>query len=111
MFLVVLLGPVALALVVWAILVLLAGRSAPDRADFAPPDQPGFDRRDLRYWKLGFYRNPQDSALWVAKRNPSLGTTLNIGHLKGRLVAAGILLGVALLIWGPPLLALLLTVR
>ena len=34
----------------------------------------------------------------MPKRNPNFGTTINIGHPKGRLVAASILLGVALLI-------------
>ncbi|HET8854248.1 MAG TPA: hypothetical protein VFN02_17150 [Ktedonobacteraceae bacterium] len=107
---VVLLGPVALALVVYAILVLLVGRTALDLAYGDQPGQPVLDRTDARYWKLGFYLNPQDSALFVPKRDPTLGTTINIGHRKGRLVAASILLGVALLlivlIGALPLLAL-----
>ena len=97
-FLLVLLGPVALALVVYAILVLRVGRSAIDLAHWDQSGQPVLDRTDAHYWKLGFYLNPQDSALFVPKRNPTLGTTINIGHRKGRLVAASILLGVALLL-------------
>jgi uncharacterized membrane protein len=105
---VILLGPVALALVVYAILVLLAGRTALDLAYWDQPGQPELDRTDAHYWKLGFYLNSQDTALFVPKRNPRLGTTINIGHSKGRLVAASILLGSALLIvlaGGLPLLA------
>ena len=104
-----LLSPVVLALVVYAILVLSVGRSALDLADFDQSGQPVLDRRDARYWKLGFYLNPQDPALIVPKRNPKFGTTINIGHPKGRLVAASLLLGVALLIilaGALPLLAL-----
>ena len=103
------LGVVVLALVVYAILVLLVGRTALDLAHWDQPGQPVLDRTDARYWKLGFYLNPQDPALIVPKRNPNFGTTINIGHPKGRLVAASLLLGVALLIvltGGLPLLAL-----
>src|SRR5438128_9061113 len=92
------LGLVVLALVVYAILVLLVGRTALDLADWDQPDQPVLDRTDARYWKLGFYLNPQDPALFVPKRNPNSGTTINIGHPKGRLVAASFLLVAALLI-------------
>ena len=108
-FISVFLGLVVLALVVYAILVLLVGRSALDLTDFDQSGQLVLDRTDVRYWKLGFYLNPQDSALFVPKRNPNLGTTINIGHPKGRLVAASILLGAALLIvlaGALPLLAL-----
>ena len=41
--------------------------------------------------------NSQDPGLLVPKRNPILGVTINIGHPKGRLVAASLLLGVAML--------------
>ncbi len=91
------LSPVILTLVVYAILVLLVGRTALDLAHGDQPGQPELGRMDARYWKLGFYLNPQDPALFVPKRNPALGTTINIGHAKGRLVAASILLGTALL--------------
>ncbi len=103
------LGLVVLALVVYAILVLLVGRTALDLAHWDQSGQPVLDRTDARYWKLGFYMNPQDPALFVPKRNPNFGTTINIGHPKGRLVAASLLLGVALLIvlsGALPLLAL-----
>jgi len=103
------LGLVVLALVVYAFLILLAGRTAPNLAYWDLSGQSVFDRTDARYWKLGFYLNPQDPALFVPKRDPNYGSTINIGHPKGRLVAASILLGVALLIvlagW-LPLLAL-----
>ena len=93
------LGLVVLALVVYAILVLLVGRTAPDLTHSYQSGQPVLDRTDARYWKSGFYRNPQDPALFVPKRNPNLGITVNIGHPKGRLVAASLLLGPALLIF------------
>ncbi len=51
------LGLVALAPVVYAILILLAGRTTLDLTDF---DQFGWsvrDHTDPRYWKLGFYLN------------------------------------------------------
>ena len=83
------LGLVVLALVVYAIL---------DLAYWDQSGQPVLDRTDARNWKLGFYLNPQDPALFVPKRNPNTGTTINIGHPRGRLVAASLLLGVALLI-------------
>jgi len=108
-FVLVFLGLVVLALVVYAMLVLLVGRSALDLAHWDKSGQPVLDRRDARYWKLGFYMNPQDPALMVPKRNPNLGTTVNIGHPRGRLVAASLLLGAALLIvlaGALPLLAL-----
>lgn len=108
-FVLVFLGLVVLALVVYAIRVLLVGRTARDLVHWDQPVQPVLDRTDVRYWKLGFYLNPQDPTLFVPKRNPNLGTTINIGHPKGRLVAASLLLGVALLIvlaGALPLLAL-----
>src|SRR6266567_3728024 len=92
------LGLVVLALVVYAILVLLVGRTARDLADFDQSGQPVLDRTDARYWKLGFYLNQEDPALFVPKRNPNFGTTINIGHPKGRLVAASLLLGAALIV-------------
>jgi uncharacterized membrane protein len=88
-------GLVVLALVVYAILILLVGRNTADLAYLEQPDQQVLDRTDARYWKLGMYLNPQDPALFVPKL---LGWTINIGHPKGRLVAASLLLGIALLI-------------
>jgi uncharacterized membrane protein len=82
------LGLVVLALVVYAIVVLVVGRTALDLAHWDQSGQPVLDRTDACYWKLGFYLNPQDSALIVPKRNPNFGTTINIGHPKGWLVAA-----------------------
>ena len=92
------LGLVVLALVVYAILVLLVGRTALDLAYWDQPGQPVLERTDAPYWKLGFYLHPQDPALFVPKRNPNFGTTINIGHPKGRLVAASLLLGTALIV-------------
>src|SRR6266852_152702 len=59
LFLLVFLSLVAPALVVYATRVLLAGRLTPDLTGFDQPDQPVLDRTDTRYWKLGFYLNPQ----------------------------------------------------
>jgi uncharacterized membrane protein len=92
------LGLVVVLLVVYAILILVVGRGALGLAHWDQSGQSVLDRTDARYWKLGFYLNPQDPGLFVPKRNPAFGTTINIGHPKGRLVAASILLGVALLI-------------
>ncbi len=82
------LGIVFLALVGLAIGVLVRPTIPPQ----------GFDRSDARYWKLGFYSNPADPGLFVPKRNPALGGAINIGHPRGRLIAVGMLLGIALFI-------------
>ncbi len=93
------LGMVALRLVVLALVVLFMKSPAQDAPQGDRPAPRGFDRTDSRYWKLGgFYMNPHDPNLFVAKRNPALGVTINLGHPQGRIVAAGLLLGVALLI-------------
>ena len=93
-------GVIALVLVVWAVLVLLEGHRH-TTLDFSQSDnlaQTEIGRLDARFWKLGFYVNPLDSALYVPKRNPAQGWSINIGQPKGRSLAVGILLGIALLI-------------
>ena len=105
-------GVVALVLVAWAVLILLAGHTAPDLAQSDNPTR-GFDRTDARYWKFGFYRNPQDSALYVPKHNPTL-IGINIGQPEGRRLAVSILLGIALLmafVWAVPVYFLLLLLQ
>jgi uncharacterized membrane protein len=102
---------VALVLVVYALLILLGGRTPPDPAHWDMPSQTGFDRTDERYWKLGLYMNPQDPGLLVPKRNPISGWTFNIGHPKGRFIAASFLLGLALLMILVAVMPLLLVLR
>jgi uncharacterized membrane protein len=34
---------------------------------------------------LGFYVSPRDTRVWVPKRKPGLGWTLNMAHRSGRL--------------------------
>lgn len=53
------------------------------------------DRQDRRYWKNGFYVNPQDPGLWVTR---PLGQTLNLGHPQGVLVLGALLAGILLLL-------------
>lgn len=67
-------------------------------------DNDPYGWRDPRHWRGGWlhiYANRNDPRLWVPKRRPGLGWTLNVLHPKARvalgalgtLVAAGILLG------------------
>jgi uncharacterized membrane protein len=44
-----------------------------------------------------FYSSSRDSRVWVRKRNPEFGWTLNLAHLAGRIWAA-VLVGVPLLL-------------
>jgi uncharacterized membrane protein len=40
-------------------------------------------RKDSKNWKFGvFYYNKGDNRVFVAKRNPKYGTTLNFAHKK-----------------------------
>ncbi|POS02309.1 hypothetical protein Q361_10428 [Flavobacterium croceum DSM 17960] len=40
-------------------------------------------RNDATNWKMGmFYYNKQDNRLFVDKKNPNLGFTLNFAHSK-----------------------------
>lgn len=41
------------------------------------------DRPDKRYWKYGFYVNPDDSRLWVPRPQRQQSKTINIGHPNG----------------------------
>jgi uncharacterized membrane protein len=41
---------------------------------------------------LGLYVSPCDTRVWVPKRIPALGWTINMGHRRGRLWAAAILI-------------------
>lgn len=49
------------------------------------------DEDNDRYWKTGFYNNPGDSRLMVEKRI-GIGTELNIGNKKGKVVIGSICL-------------------
>jgi uncharacterized membrane protein len=48
-------------------------------------------RGDASHWRggwLGFYVNAQDPRLWVPKKRPGIGWTLNLGHRHARVVLA-----------------------
>jgi uncharacterized membrane protein len=54
-------------------------------------DRFGWD--DPQHWKGGWlhiYANPDDPRLWVRKRRPGLGWTLNVRHPKARYVLGGL---------------------
>jgi uncharacterized membrane protein len=46
---------------------------------------------------LGLYSSARDNRVWVPKRNPAFGWTLNLAHLAGR-VWLTVLLGLPLLV-------------
>ena len=54
-----------------------------------PERQDGSGWSDPRHWRGGWlhiYANRDDPRLWVPKRRPGLGWTLNMKHPKARLV-------------------------
>lgn len=49
---------------------------------------------DPSHWRggwLGLYVNGRDRRLWVRKKPPGIGWTLNLGHPRARRVLAGFL--------------------
>jgi uncharacterized membrane protein len=45
-----------------------------------------FNRQNDEFWRWGiFYRNPDDSAIWVDKRT-GIGWTLNFAHLESWII-------------------------
>ena len=48
---------------------------------------------DGRYDSLGLYHDAEDPRLWVPKRNPSFGWTINLDHPYGRATLTLVLLG------------------
>ena len=59
-------------------------------------------RRDEN-WSWGGYSSASDSRVWVPKRNPVMGWTVNLAHTAGRIWLLAILglplLIVALVVW------------
>lgn len=47
---------------------------------------------------LGLYSSPRDSRVWVPKRRPEFGWTLNLAHAAGRWWLLGLTVGPLLLI-------------
>lgn len=47
------------------------------------------------YDGLGFYRDPEDPRLFVPKRIPTMGWTINLAHRHGRAALIGLTLFVA----------------
>ena len=85
-------GLIGLALMIWKRM------SVPEPTKEALVDSRGDpigDRTEDRYWRLGFYVNPNDPALMVEKRF-GIGYTFNMAHPKAWLLFVGIV-GVALL--------------
>jgi uncharacterized membrane protein len=57
---------------------------------------------------LGLYASKIDTRLWVPKRTPALGWTINIGHPGGMALLVGILVGIACLLIGACILVIVL---
>lgn len=56
-------------------------------------DQDLYGWHDRRHWRGGWlqiYANRDDPRLWVPKRRPGIGWTLNVLHPKARLVLAAL---------------------
>ena len=49
---------------------------------------------------MALYFSKQDTRLWVPKRVPALGWTINLGHPKGPAVMLGIFGGILLAVTG-----------
>lgn len=64
-----------------------------------------WERRANWTSRWGMYRSESDPRLWVPKRNPAMGWTLNMAHQKARLTL------VAMVIVPPALFFLLLYLR
>ena len=54
---------------------------------------------------LGLYSSKSDTRLWVPKRTPALGWTINVGHPGGMAILVGILVGTAGILIGACILA------
>ena len=51
------------------------------------------EENDDDHWRggwLGLYVNRENSRLWVPKKRPGVGWTLNLGHPRARWVLVGI---------------------
>ncbi|GAB79379.1 Uncharacterized membrane protein [Austwickia chelonae] len=70
----------------------LAHENTPRAQGAGGPESPDGDR----YWKWGFYNNPDDPRIMVDGRT-GLGSDLNLGHPFGRLITIA---GVAVLVGG-----------
>ena len=51
------------------------------------------ERPEKRYWKYGFYVNPEDPRLWVPRPSRPQSRTVNLGHPRGMTVLAAMLFG------------------
>lgn len=99
--------PVGILVIVAVLLgsvFLLAIRARQIILESGFPAGAPIDRQDRRYWRNGFYANPQDPALWVTR---PLGQTINVGHPKGMLVLGAILAGVLLIVAAPTIIVLM----
>jgi len=55
---------------------------------------------DPKNWKWGFfYCNPEDKRLFVDKRNPNFGATVNFAHPKSYLFIIGIVAFIVLVLF------------
>ncbi len=57
---------------------------------------------------FGLYCSKADTRLWVPKRVPKWGWTINVGHPGGGALLAGILLGIAGLLVGACILGMVI---
>ncbi len=72
------------------------------------PQQEWSDPKNWSHGLAGIYFAKGDPRLWVAKRNPAMGWTLNMAHPKAGLWLFGIILFSALL---PALILLVVMTR
>ena len=60
-------------------------------------DKDRYGWSDPRHWRggwLGFYVNPDDPRLWVPKKRPGIGWTLNLKHRRAPLVLGALALAI-----------------
>jgi len=57
---------------------------------------------------FGLYHSKLDTRLWVPKRSPSMGWTINVGHSGGMALFVGILVGIFALLFGACLVVAIL---
>lgn len=65
-----------------------------------PYDKFWSDPKNWGGGRCGFYFSKDDPRLWVPKRIPALGITINLGHPKGGATLVGIFLAPVAIILG-----------
>lgn len=84
--------PVDVIVIGTLLLVATRARRSVTESSFTPGVYGG-----RRYWKYGFYVNPEDGRLWVPRPQNPRSRTINIGHPNGIRAFALFLLALTLL--------------